>query len=384
MLKAQDNIRAWKQSSSLDELWNYTRKVLFIHDDSLPECIDPEDVLSYHPLLLQPDYALVPNAAFLKGRYGDYLHSVVGGFGRVLGLPKPSASTLRNALLGYIPQRELKQIKQTCDSTSIFHSDRIDISRKPQTTLPPFLECQSKDALRLQDRINARQALTKARIRTPTGRQVDSLEETEGFLRTHGFPVAIRTSSKTVRLATELDFRRFVATSPGYPLWVEEWCPSLYSPNAQVLVHRGKCFPLFVSRQKLNGTTYKGNICGDIPAWVSNKCIDLTNKFVDSLTDYHGIIGIDFIFTATNDILAVDVNARFNSSTIPLWWCLTSKHCHSASLVSFFACYEQVASLEKLIKPLTRRSAPIRQLLFSPITVAPRQTIVGYHRLLWN
>jgi hypothetical protein len=249
--------------------------------------------------------------------------------------------------------------------------------------LPPILEKQSQDAVSLQNRIMARQALTHARIPTPKGRQVDSLREVEAFVQSHGYPIGVRTASRTTRLLNSGDYDRFISRHPVYPLWIEKWYPSICSPNAQILVSHGHRFNLFVSRQKLNGIEYAGNTIGDLPTFVSERCLELTNKFVESLRDYHGIIGIDFIVTPDQDILAVDVNARFNSSTLPFWWFLTSEQCHTANVGLFLQHREILPNMDKTI-PARTATDQTRSLIFSPIFGAPNRTLVGYHKLIWR
>lgn len=377
------HLRKWRDANGLAALWDYTRSVLFIHDDSIPELLDAQDVTSYHPLLIQPDGIVVPDGELLGGRFGEYLSNHIRLPSRIYSAHSPSISALRNVLLGALSPRQINEINECCDSTSVFHSDRADVQRN-FNFIPPILETQSADAVNLQNRINARKALTKARIPTPKGREVESYLELIAFCQAYDFPVAIRTKKSTTFVRDESECLRQFGQESDFPIWVERWCPTLYSPNAQVIVRGKECFDLFVSRQILKSTTYQGNCIGDIPQRVVSRCLELTRKFADSLCDYNGIIGIDFIVTTDESILAVDVNARFNSSTIPYWWLLTANATESATVASLVQTSAASIELNALATTQSSRRAKQSELLFSPITNVERGRAVGYHKLMWR
>jgi len=373
----------WRNSDGLEALWEFSRSILFIHDDSIPESLDPLDVTSYHPLLLQPDGVIVPDGDLLKGRFGAYLWTEIGSCKRLYNASHPSISALRNVRLKALSSAVLTEVHEFCDGTSVFHSDRQDVSMKLDF-IPPILETQSKDALSLQNRIYARKALTKARIPTPKGREVDTYAELEAFCRAHDFKIAVRTKSKTAFISNVKDCQRYRVNESMFPLWVECWYPTLYSPNAQIIIRDGRCSDLFVSRQILKGTSYQGNCIGDIPQSIVKRCLELTRNFANSLSDYFGIIGIDFIVTTDRDILAVDVNARFNSSTIPFWWLLSSPKTNRATVATFCQVRSSRINLDELPIVKASENRHKQDLAFSPITSGVRGKAIGYHLLRWR
>ncbi len=376
-------LKGWKSSAGLEELWSYSRNVAFIHDDSLPELLDPEDVVSYHPMLLRPDCVVVPDVDILKGAFGQKMEERLESITGLCAASGPTPSSLRNVALNGFDRTEDRIMIQKCRSTSVFQCDRLDLRRYSFNHVPPIIELQTRDNKVLQNRVEARESLNRAKIPTPYGRVLDAPEQLKTFIDSYNYPIAVRTSSRTWKISNRTEYQHFVENHPAFPIWVEKWLASLYSPNAQVLRVKGRVYPLFVSRQLLNGIVHVGNTIGDLPAHVTEKCIDLTIRFAEYLDDYSGIIGIDFIVTASNDILAVDVNARFNSSTIPFWWLLTSGNPKKSSIASFRQRRGKCLNLDNLATTRSRASA-FNYFSFSPILSTPFKRVTGYHELLWR
>lgn len=373
-------------------LWEYCRQLLFLHEDCLPDVLDWEDYLSFHPMLISPDGLVITDPAPLE----TILSQKQWGLSRIampktfiaLGRNSPSAAqSICND--GTVLAQHSGEIRKNCKRTSVFHPERreLQLIRKRAPDLPPIVEHVGRQNVELQNRLEARRALSKASVNCPQGRIVENRQQLVAYLETLNTPHSVRSASKTFCLKRKSEVQRFVELNLEYPLWVERWIPSILSPNVQWIVTKHSAFPLFCSRQLLDGTNYRGNIIGDIPREIQRQCDEMVHRFIESLEDYQGVVGIDFIVTQGKKVYAIDVNARFNSSTFPFWWLYEASSGARPRLGKIKSIMTDPQNEWKdVYRQALRRSEDSngqKNLIYGPIREGSTGRWIGYHYLQW-
>ncbi|MDZ4769875.1 MAG: hypothetical protein SGJ24_12160 [Chloroflexota bacterium] len=103
-----------------------------------------------------------------------------------------------------------------------------------------------------------------------------------------------------------------------FPLRVETAYPLAASPIVHAVRLNGKSAPLFVIDQYVRDWLHWGN--GSPASGTPSQraqMIDYTLRIGDALGDYEGVYGVDYILTPEGGVYAVDINARFCTSTYP-------------------------------------------------------------------
>src|SRR5262249_18050727 len=109
--------------------------------------------------------------------------------------------------------------------------------------------------------------------------------------------------------------------SVSYPVIAEAVYDVQISPVSQAIRWKEETAYLFTLAQKIANFHFIGNTT--LPReWISlePKCIELLEKVYALFPEHTGVFGVDFILTNENELLVVDVNPRFNSSTYPFYF----------------------------------------------------------------
>jgi hypothetical protein len=215
------------------------------------------------------------------------------------------------------------QVQRLNLDISLFYADRIsDIFSlvesvstsqfRPQVWPNPNLFSE------INDKMIARTFLEGLGLALPPGAVISDYNELTAFRRQHGTVFAKPRHHETVRISRD-DPRNPELT---FPLLVEAEVPEVISsPVTCWLQLKGEAAYLGSTYQILDGPNYRGNLRdpGLLGTELESRLIEMCSSIAAALPDHQGPAGLDTVVTAEGDILAVDLNLRFNSSTYLLY-----------------------------------------------------------------
>jgi len=103
-----------------------------------------------------------------------------------------------------------------------------------------------------------------------------------------------------------------------FPVLAEAAYPVKSSPVAHAIRWNGRTAHLFTLRQMVSRFRYRGarNRSG-LSSALESRIQSIVTTIAESIDGFEGVIGVDFVVTPADEVLVVDVNPRFNSSTYP-------------------------------------------------------------------
>lgn len=107
----------------------------------------------------------------------------------------------------------------------------------------------------------------------------------------------------------------------SYPVIAER----LYATNLSIVSHyikiNGNIYPLFILRQNIKNWKHYGNdLPAQLPRDVVEKIHRISGEIIELFPDFEGVFAVDYIVTDQNELLPVDLNPRFNTSTYPAYF----------------------------------------------------------------
>jgi hypothetical protein len=311
--------RAWRLFEK------FVESCAFIHDDIITHWTHDVDEFARHALCLAPTVAVVDSVDGFGSRYSQYLDEL-GLWAKLIIVPRPYKASCLDALLKDTSSlATLKaQVQGKRTDISLFYSDRIEeinllisaISTeqfRPRIWPDPSLFC------RINDKATAHQFLTELGIPTASAQIVRNAEEMQSFRSAHPAGIFVKPRHHETVLMEQVDHS---PVELRFPVLAEARVQAVsFSPVSCWIQHQGESAYLGTTVQLLQGTEYQGNIRDSslIPKDVEGKLIQFCTTISDALPGHQGPAGIDAVVTEDGDVVVVDFNLRFNSSTYLLY-----------------------------------------------------------------
>ena len=317
----------------LDE---FIESCFFIHDDILDELRTDTGELNWdqfgtNSFFLGARACAVDTLDGFGEPYLDYLHSL-NCLPETIIIPVHQTHSLVENLL--MDQTALEQLRAVCRrehlNISSFYSDEGKdfeklIAYLSEDDYLPLLY-PSKTAFQCgNDKLFMRTLMVNAGLAVPSGAICSSLEELHRICKHHREQGSLTLLKKmhwqTQAVAHEEMLKRCAKLE--FPLIAEKAYHYVCSPVAHYIALKNQAAYLFSMNQIIENWHHYGN---ELPHKLSQKVLaqmaECSSAIIRLLPDYEGIIGIDYIVTPEDNVLAVDVNPRFNSSTYPLCFLL--------------------------------------------------------------
>ncbi|WP_176921695.1 hypothetical protein [Micromonospora sp. WMMB235] len=298
----------------------YVKSHAFLHDDTWLDLEGDRDEVSGHPLLL-PEAPLVLTskaAPVFPDRGGKISPAVVR-------MPPDARS----------PLAQLSESEEEIDrlaaalamnrlDISAFYADRVELEEIRKAVERRGGKCaihpSPEHYRRHEDHRFNLGALAAAADCWPRTRVCWSADQVADAFDDFGPAVFCKKrDSRTARVTTRGQLELYSATE-GYPLVVQEGVAARSSPVFHWITFNGVRRPLFVLRQILHQAHHAGNVYEpEYEKHIVSRFADVMRRCLELLPlDWVGFAGVDLIETANGaDLIPIDLNARFNSSTIP-------------------------------------------------------------------
>jgi len=304
---------------------DFIQSCAFIHDDYSEDEIDHYGT---NPFLIGADTCVVDTLRGFGEAYLKYL-SDLGA------LPKTIIEPVyrRPSLLGNLLDDDaalgvLGNIMRARElDISSFYSDK-DFERLIACLSNGNYEprvCPAKEPFLIaNDKIKMWILLSQAGIPMPYGIICTSLDELRRFHQHCSRQYRCTLVKKEHRhmriISNDDDIDRF-AESLDFPVIAEVGYEVRCSPVSNCVVWKGAVQHLFIFDQVITDWKHAGNRnpCSASPDEIW-RIEDYTRAIVELVPGYEGVFGVDYIVTLENEVLAVDVNGRFNSCTYPFYF----------------------------------------------------------------
>ncbi|MBK8026529.1 MAG: hypothetical protein IPK19_35360 [Chloroflexi bacterium] len=310
----------------LELLHDFTQSCAFLHDDWTDhEGVGGWGQYTTNPLLFSPPVCVT---ATLDG-YGeatiDHLRSL-GAFNSHIIQPAWRTNNLTHNLLAdstaLAALREDVQ-RERLHLSSFYNDPGRGVDAVAQAISSPDHAVHafpSHDAFsRLYSKLRFNHFLDG--IPAPQWRLCDSLADLKAFAQDSRRPypgMVIKLDHRDLfHLASADDVDR-MADQLHFPLRAETEYPVVATPIVNAIRWKGQVEPLFLVDQYIRDWLHWGNgsPASGTPAQRA-AMIDYTCRIGEQLDGFDGVFGVDFIHTPDGDVLAVDINARFCTSSYP-------------------------------------------------------------------
>lgn len=334
-LKGEGEMRGQSDIAALRLFQQFVDSCAFVHDDTLHELRMPDGDLNYdqfgsNAFFIGADVCAVDTLASFGEPYLDYLAGL-GCLPSTIVVPQHHGPSLLDNLLrdrGALAQfRAAAQAKKL--DLSSFYSD----SNKPFERLIDELAAPDyhpalhpgKEQFRVaNDKVMMRQVMSQAGIPVPEGGVCGSRNEVHQVFRSNARrgcgTLLKRLHWNGTEITRESDIDMLV-DEIGLPVVAEMIYAVKSSPVCHLITWRGHTEILFCVDQIIQNWRHYGNrvpIASDYHA-IDRICA-YSRTIASLVPDHSGICGIDYIVTPGDEVLAVDVNPRFNSSTYPFYF----------------------------------------------------------------
>ena len=330
---------------------DFIRSCAFIHDDYEPNEIDH---YGSNPFLIGANVCVVDTLKGFGTPYINYLKRL-NIFPRVVIEPTRNFPSLLDDLLNddeALLNFGKEVIKNKLDISS-FYSDK-DFERLiskislngdfiPKVYPPKELFCFVNDKVRM------RQLLMANGMPIPEGEVCSNFQELCNYQRHY--------KGQNIKLFLKIGHRNGIIINSDddikkdlknieFPLIAELFYDVKNSPVSNCILWKNQSHHLFTIDQIIEELKHAGNrapsLCSDDQL---KEILYYSNKIINLVNDFEGIIGIDYIVTNKNEIFVVDINGRFNSCTYPFFF-LKKMECN---FNVFFASYRYInAQVEDL------------------------------------
>jgi len=319
-----------RQHTVSEAFEDFIFKCVFIHDDTDSSAGVDWDPHGTNPFLLGPRYCVVDTLVGFGEPYLDYLRDM-GILPSTLIIPEHVTDSLTDNLLMDRQQlTELERIVRTNDlHFSVFYSDH----KKEQlaaTVMDGPYESRIHPSLRAfsigNDKLRMRSLLENTSVPIPEGAICQSAQDVLHFFdqAQSRFPKILikKHHWDTVTLGSRSEAEAFgLSPAVEYPVLAEVAYPVRCSPVCHNLVWQGGITHLFTVMQHIRDLRHAGNLTPtEVPNAVLDRMAECCEKIIEHVPGFSGVFGVDFILTKDDQLLAVDVNPRFNSSTYPFFF----------------------------------------------------------------
>ncbi|MBL8133265.1 MAG: ATP-grasp domain-containing protein [Anaerolineae bacterium] len=305
---------------------DFIRSCAFLHDDWTDhEGVGGWGQYTTNPLLFSPPVCVTSSLAGYGPRTIDQLRSLGGFQGRII---QPEwrtnnlALNLRSDLPAMAALREQVQAQRL--HLSSFYNDpgrgidaiadslsSSDHTVQAHPSHSAFMTMYSK--LRFSDYVDG--------VPSPQGATCETLADLKAFARdsARAYPgMVIKLDHRDLFHLDSADDIDGIADQLKYPLRVETEYPLVATPIVNAIRWKGQVAPLFMVDQYIRDWLHWGN--GSPASGTAEqraRMIEYTLRIGEQMEGYEGVFGVDFIHTPDGAIYAVDINARFCSSTYP-------------------------------------------------------------------
>lgn len=318
-------------SDGLALVHDFIQASAFIHDDWTDhEGVGGWGQYSTNPLLFSPPVSVTAPLDGYGERTIEFLRTL-GAFGGQIIHPRWATNDLtRNLRADETAMAALKDAVRTKRlNISSFYNDpgrgieeiaaelsgRDDAGRSHTVRAYP-----PRDAfLHANDKLTIKE-FTRG-VPTPEGVNCETLEDLYafGYDESRLFPgIVVKTDHRAIFYVDSPEGISALAPRLTFPLRAETCYPVMASPIINAIRWQGQTAPLFAVDQYILDWHHWGNgsPAAGTPAQ-RQAMIDYTMQIGDQMGAYEGVFGVDFILTPDEGVYAVDVNARFCSSTYP-------------------------------------------------------------------
>jgi len=313
---------------ALENLKDFNNNCVFIHDDVESSSGVDWDQHGTNPFLLGVDTCVVDDLRGFGENYVRFLKSIKVYPNNII-VAKHGTSPLSSRIIQ--DEKCFGLVSDVCcrkGGISVFYSDysKGELSNKISMRCEKAIGLYPSQGAfkRLNDKIYIHKILKNAGIPTPFGIVCDTVDQLYNFFRevkSEYKEILIKKHHwDTRRVTSEQDINE-IAPNLVYPLIAEVAYPIKFSPVSHNLIWKGHKQHLFLVMQNVIDWLHNGNyIPTGLPDNVTDKIISISLNVLNAISDFEGVIGIDFVVTPANEIYAVDVNPRFNSSTYPFFY----------------------------------------------------------------
>jgi predicted ATP-grasp superfamily ATP-dependent carboligase len=300
---------------------------VFIHDDTDSSAGVDWDQHGTNPFLLGPPVCVVDSIEGFGDTYLDYLRNL-GALPETIIIPSQDTTDLtENLLSDRVARAKCKYFLDRGLDISVFYSDE---SKKRLNTLFTDRCCVSRihpspESFSLaNDKLTIHSLLEDTVVPVPNSLICSSINDLQYFysqVRSYYPTILIKKHHwNTITISTEKDINRLGAEL-DFPVIAEVAYSVKSSPVSHNLIWKGKTHHLFLLLQHIQDLKHAGNgIPTNLPPSVCNQIIEYSQMVMERVSNFSGVFGIDFIITTNNELIVVDVNPRFNSSTYPFYF----------------------------------------------------------------
>ena len=312
----------------MNYLNDFISSCVFVHDDTDASQGVDWDQHGTNPFLLGANICVVSSLEGFGDIYLNYLYDL-GALANSIIVPKDDGKSLVENLLA--DQQTFHRLKRMIDidklDVSFFYTDKCHaklgialFGDRDQSRIHP-----SKDAfLQANDKVQMRRTLKDTGIPIPEGIICDSTEDLLYFYNQieNRFPRILvkKYHWDTLSFSSRDDIFKSMGTLK-FPVIAEVAYPIKCSPVSHNLAWKDKVSHLFIVMQKVKGMKHAGNtVPTNIPTHLCDRIKDYSAQIIAQVRGFSGVFGVDFVITLDDQVIAVDINPRFNSSTYPFYF----------------------------------------------------------------
>lgn len=342
----------------------FVAQCAFIHDDVSEDMVDEEGNLDWdqyatNPFLLGAQVCAVDTLAGFGDEYIDYLASLAA-VPREIVIPSHRHPSLVANLLSEdrCISRLQKEIQSRKLHVSSFYSDSAMgfdalLQKVSSSTHTPRLYPSASVFEQANDKVAIRTILEEHGIALPEGMTCWSESDLRYFFKVRRkYPgvLAKKIHWATRPIVNEQDIDE-VVRDLKFPIVVETCYEDVVAtPVSHYIRWHSKCEHLFTLEQVIVHWQHYGNKSAGLFTVESQETIaDKSFEILSVLSDYEGVLGFDFIITKEGEVLPVDVNPRFNSSTYPCYFLQRLGYKLERSFFVMRVVDEEIASLSSLL-----------------------------------
>lgn len=308
------------QSQGLARFSHFIETHVFIHDDHWMNEDGDTDELSAHPTLARAPLVVTGRAPFQKSEAAEIIE---------LPGPSPLSELLRSTEALDAVARKIGMDRL---DISAFYSDRSELSTLQRLAqrygYRPRVHPSPSDFLMLSSHVR-----NLARLRVGIEGYPPSEVATNHYDVDRHLPVVMGEAgvfikagdSRTVRAHSAHEVHEF-ADREGFPILMQCALDSSGTAVVHWFQDAGEVFPLFVSRQVTVNDHHEGNIYSpDFEDEFFERHTRLVSTWMALVPDWTGPIAVDVLLFGDGRLpVAIDLNARFNSSTFPMLYAVRS------------------------------------------------------------
>ena len=323
------------KSIGIDILQEFIASCLFIHDDVDPNLRNKKGEFLYdqfgsNPFFLGATSCVVDTMNGFGDRYLEYLDSINCLPKDIVVPDRRQDSLLANLLeddMAIIRVREIINRKQL-NLSGFYLDESKDFQKLIQLTsttnhVPKLVPTQTSYNI-ANDKIVTWQLMDQNRVVKPDGSLCYSesdLVDYANFQLKKNNPILIKKHHWQNHFVNNVNTLSESLQNIQYPVIAERVYPTKISLVSHYIRINKDVYPLFILRQNIKNWKHYGN---DLPARLPEKIVanihQISKNVIDLIPAFEGVFAVDFIITEEEELLPVDLNPRFNTSTYPAFF----------------------------------------------------------------